>query len=206
MTDVERLLADELEELGRAAPHQADLAGAVRRRSRRRTAVLGSAVAVLAVTAGTAVAAVRLRDDPAPVRAASGPATFSCAPLDRGVLPEWARSGFSEPNPRMPHALTGSGRMVAIVFGDPLTAPPRADVSNKILWVLADMPYTAPGGGAGRFYADARLSGSDRTARVDIAQAPGPSGVDLPAPGCWELTLHWGTYTDTIRLAYAPRR
>lgn len=208
MTDVERLLAAELEDLGRSAPHAADLAGPVRRRARRQAAGLGSGAAVLVLLLGAGVAA-RLRDDPppAPAAAAPAPAVFDCPPLRTGVLPEWARTGFSDPQPRMPHAYTDSGRMVAIVFGAPLTAPPRPDRGNKVLWVLSDQQSGVPGGvGPDRFRAEARLSGSDRTATVDIGQVPGPSSVDLPAPGCWELTLHWGTYTDTVRLAYVPRR
>jgi hypothetical protein len=206
MTDVERLLTAELADLGEAAPHDPDLAGAVRRRARRQAAVLGSALAVLVLVAGVGLAAAGLRDDPAPLPAAGPPpAAVTCAPLRPAVLPEWARTGFSEAEPRMPFATTDSGRMVAIVFAAPLTAPPRPDVANKVLWVLRDMPYQAPGG-SGTFYADARLAGSDRTARVAIGSAPGPSYVDLPVAGCWELTLHWGTYTDTVRLAYAPRR
>jgi hypothetical protein len=36
----------------------------------------------------------------------------------------------------------------------------------------------------------------------DLGPAPGPSIVDLPAAGCWRMTLRWGTYTDTISLPY----
>jgi hypothetical protein len=42
-----------------------------------------------------------------------------------GVIPIWARTGFSEAEPAMPHVLTRSGDVVAIVFGFPLASPPK---------------------------------------------------------------------------------
>src|SRR2546423_5504622 len=57
------------------------------------------------------------------------------ARVARGVLPVWARGGFSEQKPRAPHVLGRSGAIVAILFADPLFAPPSPKRSNKILWV-----------------------------------------------------------------------
>jgi len=52
-------------------------------------------------------------------------ATASAAPSAReyhsavrqGVLPEWARTGFSDPRPRLPHVMGRSGEIAALVFG-----------------------------------------------------------------------------------------
>ena len=46
------------------------------------------------------------------------------ADVQRGVLPEWARAGFSDAEPQMPHVLGRSGEITAILFGDPLASPP----------------------------------------------------------------------------------
>jgi hypothetical protein len=35
-----------------------------------------------------------------------------------------------------------------------------------------------------------------------VAGGPGPSTVDLPHPGCWELALAWSGRKDRLRLAY----
>ena len=200
MTDIDRLLTAEFEALGRQAPHDADLAGSVRRRGRRQVAVLGSALAVVVLVGAGAVGAARLRG-PAPVPAGTptpvaGPT--SCRPAETGPLPEWARGGFTGDGSGMPFVRSDGGRMVAILFNHPLTAPPAEGTGNKILWVARADGYAADG-----FWFEARLEGTDRRLRVDVAPAPGPSGVDLPAAGCWRLVLHWGTsYTDTISLAY----
>jgi hypothetical protein len=198
MTDLDHLLAAELEELGARAPHDPDLAGAVRRRARRQVAVVAAALAVLVLVAGSTVAAARLRQPAAPTAAAptaTTPPATGCSPPEPGRLPEWARAGFSSPDPGIPMVYSDYGLMLAILFGSPLTSPPEADRNNKILWV-------AKVGAEGDFWVDARLGGSDLRVRRDLGPAPGPSIVDLPATGCWHLDLHWGHYTDTINLRY----
>ncbi len=51
------------------------------------------------------------------------------------VLPEWARAGFSDPEPAVQHVTGVAGRILGVVFGEPLTSPPSSDHQNKILWV-----------------------------------------------------------------------
>ncbi len=51
------------------------------------------------------------------------------------VLASWARGGFGDPRRRLPHVLSASGNIVAILFGYPLGSPPARDHSDKILWV-----------------------------------------------------------------------
>jgi hypothetical protein len=48
----------------------------------------------------------------------------------------------------------------------------------------------------------ATLAGSTRTATVSLPDGPGPSYVNLPAPGCWTLRLSWGGHTDRLMLRY----
>jgi len=130
-------------------------------------------------------------------------ATAACAPLHRGVLPAWARTGFSDPRPRIPHALGRDGRIAAILFGD-LVAPPLKDRGNKILWVARD-PVKA--------LSDLRISAQrvedghpvGPPVRRVVVGGPGPSGVDMPATGCWRMTLRWSGRTDRLELRYGPR-
>jgi hypothetical protein len=124
-------------------------------------------------------------------------AARSChAVVDRGVIPAWARTGFSDPEPRMPHVLGRHGRIVAILFGDPLVAPPARDRSNKILWVSHKRqqdPTTL------------RIRASrpgHRTLTRSVPGGPGPSLIDLPA-GCWHLHLRWADQRDRMDLRYA---
>ena len=35
-----------------------------------------------------------------------------------------------------------------------------------------------------------------------VIGGPGPSIIDLPAPGCWRLALRWSGRTDTLDLRY----
>jgi hypothetical protein len=151
------------------------------------------------VVGGVALAGVTVA-----VAARPGSSERACRPaVDRGVLPEWARAGFSEPEPRIAHVVARGGRLAAVLFGDPLTAPPRRDVSNKILWV-SRTPQSAP--------SDLRLSAQRmegaRPVGAPVARTvengPGPSIIDLPRPGCWRLSARWADQRDELDLAYAP--
>ena len=127
-------------------------------------------------------------------RAASG-SPESCTEPNRGVLPEWARTGFSDPEPRMPHVVGDDGKIAAILFGDPLTSPPDPERGNKILWVsrdevvpLSDLQIRAEHDG-------------DVVNRV-VRGGPGPSIIELPEAGCWHMTLRWSGRSDTLALQY----
>jgi hypothetical protein len=142
----------------------------------------------IAVAAVVVAAAVLI------VRAASGSAPEACAEPSRGVLPEWARTGFSDSEPRIEHVIGDDGRIAAIIFG-PLSSPPLPDRGNKILWVsrdpvqpLSDLQIRAEHDG-------------EVVTRV-VRGGPGPSGIDLPAAGCWHMTLRWSGRSDTLALRY----
>jgi hypothetical protein len=111
-------------------------------------------------------------------------------------LPVWARSGFTPPDIPMPHVTGTAGNIVAILWATPdaLHAPALPDRANKILWVsrVSSGPMTIR----------ATLAGSTRTATVNLPDGPGPSYVDMPAPGCWTLHLSWGGHTDQLSLRY----
>jgi len=119
--------------------------------------------------------------------------------VDMGVLPTWARAGFTNPEPAMPHVMSRAGDIVAILFGYPLSSPPRADINNKILWVQQAGPI-APVDISAQRMAGGTTVGAPVERRLDGGF--GPSIVDLPDAGCWRLTLAFAGRTDTIDLEY----
>ena len=114
-------------------------------------------------------------------------------------LPVWARAGFQPADQAMPHAMGEAGDIVAILWAprDALHAPTLPDRSNKILWV-SRIPLVAPN----PLVIKATLAGSTRTATVSVPGGPGPSIIDLPAPGCWTLHLNWSGHADELKLRY----
>jgi hypothetical protein len=133
------------------------------------------------------------------------PAPACRSVVHHGVLPVWARTGFSDPRPRMAHVLGRSGEIAALVFGYPLRSPPAKDRGNKVLWVsrravepLSDLRIHAQ-------RMDGRRRVGQPVTRV-VRGGPGPSGINLPAPGCWRLTLRWSGRTDELDLQYVRRR
>ncbi len=130
---------------------------------------------------------------------ATAPACHS--DVNKGVLPIWARTGFSDPRPKLPHVIGERHEIAALIFGYPLLAPPGKTRGNKILWVsrravkpLSDLRITAQ-----------RMRGRQRIGRhvVRVVRGgPGPSIVNLPAAGCWRLTLRWSGRTDRLDLEY----
>jgi hypothetical protein len=129
-------------------------------------------------------------------------ATRACrATVARGVLPAWARTGFSDPRPRMPHVTGRRHLITAILFGDPLQSPPSPRLANKILWA----PRTTPRSGSDLRISAQRMRGTRDVGRHVIRVirgGPGPSYVNLPAAGCWRLTLSWARRLDTLDLRY----
>jgi hypothetical protein len=200
MTDLDRALADVFSELAERAPHDSGLAWRVRRRARRRgtATAAGAAVAGVLLVGGTVIVE-HGRD-----RSTSPAVTATPAPACDGtptsqVLPEWARTGFTDPEPVVPFVRSRSGNVVAILFGGRLWSPPRKDVSNKVLWVWREMP----GGATGDVTMTAQLVGTRTVVTMGLPRPEGPSTVDLPLAGCWRITLRSPGGTDTIDLDYA---
>jgi len=119
--------------------------------------------------------------------------------VQTGPLPEWARAGFSGDGAGVPHVLGREGDILGVLFGGTLSSPPAPDRSNKILWV-SRLPVTA----GGSLEITAQLDGTTETVTRTIPGGPGPSGVDLPRPGCWHFTLAWSGHTDAMDLTYQP--
>ncbi len=91
-----------------------------------------------------------------------------------GVLPSWARTGFSEAEPRVPHVVGAEGRIAGVVFGGTLSDPPARDRQNKILWVAREASD------ASGLHITARQGDTVETREVDL----GPSTVtSRPAAG-----------------------
>lgn len=124
----------------------------------------------------------------------AAPPTSSSCSVQNSVLPTWARAGFTDPKPVMPHVLSDNGKIIAILWSrsHPLNAPPLHDQNNKILWVSPD--YGIP------LVIHARLG--DTTVTRKVAGGPGPSIIDMPRAGCWTFDLSWGGHHDTLRLPY----
>jgi hypothetical protein len=152
-------------------------------------ALLAALGAIAALSPGTASAAT------------TPPAI--CAPaVDKGVLPTWARGGFSDAKPRIAHITGRSGTIMGILFAQPLEAPPAKTHNNKILWVARVGTSTF----TNLWIAAQRMVGSHNVGtpvgRV-VRGGPGPSIIDLPAAGCWRLDLTWAGHTDTLDVRYA---
>ena len=96
----------------------------------------------------------------------------------------------------MPFVVGERGTILGVLFGQPFSAPPAPDRGNKILWVTRD-PHPA-----GPFTITAALGDTTTVVTREIPDGPGPSLVDLPAPGCWHLTLAWPGHTDRVTVAY----
>lgn len=154
-------------------------------------ATLLAALALVGLASGAAASPTK-----APPRCASAVRT--------GVLPVWARTGFSDPRPRMRHVLGRNGGIVAILFANPLVVPPFEDRNNKILWVPR-VPLT---GLTNLRISAQRIIGTRRVGAPvarRVAGGPGPSIIDLPSAGCWRMSLHWAHTSDVLDLQYVPR-
>jgi hypothetical protein len=187
----------------RLREREPDPAGPRRSRLRPLAAVAPVAVAV-AVAAVAVILLGRNHASGSQPAGAPGTAVRACrSGMHVGVLPAWARAGFREPRPRTEFVVGRRDRIGAILFGsaDYLDAPPAADHTNKILWVARVRPRS-----------DAALTIHAQlmrgTRRVGpsvtrtVAGGPGPSIINLPAAGCWRLTLRWSGWTDQLDLSY----
>ena len=130
----------------------------------------------------------------------SDAASSGCADVRPAVLPTWARAGFSDAEPRAPFVLGHAGRILGVLFGYPLLAPPDPGRGNKILWVSREVPPP------GSLVIEARMDGRSTPVLREVSGGPGPSIIDLPAAGCWHLTLRWSGQSDTLDLRYNQPR
>jgi hypothetical protein len=172
----------------------------LRQRRSRSVLAVGAGLAVAAVMVGAAVGFRPQSGAPVGAPAQSSVSPAACSTVVRtDVLPQWAWTGFSDPKAGgIPYVLGDGGDMVAVLFGQPLSAPEAKDHFNKILWV-SRQSYSP-----GALQIQATRIGSTVTVNRTIATGPGPSYLLLPTPGCWHLSLTWGggTQHDTMDLPY----
>ena len=166
------------------------------------------AVAVIAAAAVTACSAASVSAAPphkgrgALPPASAGPVTAAGCLARRidGPLPVWARGGFHPPGVSIGHVMGVRRNIVAILWGGPTTSlyAPRGG-ANKILWVARlPLPVMSPSPMTIR----ATLNGTHLVATRELPTGPGPSEVNLPAPGCWTLNLSWAGLQDQVDLWY----
>ena len=123
-------------------------------------------------------------------------ASWTCPVPVNGVLPTWARSGWSPTTQLVRHLLRTDQAIVAVPFGWPLRDPAHqpSDHANKILWIAkAD-------GGPLHIVATEQATGE--TAITELPNGPGPSIVDMPRAGCWRFALTWGKQRDEMFIRY----
>lgn len=135
-----------------------------------------------------------------------GVAASCTSAIEVGPLPAWARVGFDPPGQKVRQVHGSRGQILAVVFADPLRAPPKRGYGNKILWLVAPgAPTARPAepGSSGDLRIDASLIGSALTVRRIVPGGPGPSLVDMPRAGCWRFDLSWGGHQDTVVLPYS---
>ena len=181
-------------DIAAAAAHQLVSYGRKPRRAVRPYAAIAAClVGVLAVAIVYAV----LRPNARPDHTAASPAGTACAgAVVTGVLPVWARAGFSEASPVMPYITGKHDEIIAVLFTNPLRSPSAKTRYNKILWVAKDH-------GTGPLIIHAQLEGTKQHTTRTVPGGPGPSIINLPEPGCWQLTLTWSGHHDTLAVPYA---
>lgn len=121
-----------------------------------------------------------------------------------GSLPTWARAGFSPANGAWPHEVSAKGEMTAVLWArtDPLVSPLPKHRANKILWV-SKAPLTI---GSNLNITAQRLIGSKPVGPTQhrvVVGGPGPSSINMPAAGCWLMTLRWSGHVDSVELPYS---
>jgi hypothetical protein len=120
-------------------------------------------------------------------------------PVQRDAPATWAH--FGAPPRGTPHIAAG-GRMYGFLFVPRLRSGNPSNPRNKILWIVND-------GSANRVLTvAAHRTGTTDTAHltfrsVDPAGRIYPSYVNLPAAGCWSLSITWNGRTTqaVIRVA-----
>jgi hypothetical protein len=97
----------------------------------------------------------------------------------------------------MPYVIGDHGKIVAILWANPLHSPPLANRSNKILWVARVVPMLP-----GPLRIQATLNGTGQAVTREVIGGPGPSIVNLPRAGCWSFNLSWARSRDHLELQY----
>ena len=116
-------------------------------------------------------------------------------PVNRAALPQWARTGFRGDGSGTPHVTSDGGHLIAVLFSFPLIGSPDPHEENKILWISS-----LPQGPMEPLEIEASLVGGGVNVHRTVAGGPGPSAVNLPTRGCWQLGLRWSGHADMMLL------
>jgi hypothetical protein len=165
-------------------------AHAARRPARHRLAIAASVLATAAAATAVAVwvSTGAHRNPPASRSACARNVTTA-------LLPSWARAGFSPAGRHTPHVIGEHRQIIAVLFV-PLRVHQPAGTHNKVLWIAKT--------GYGPMRIRAQLEGTPQTVTRLLPNGPGPSYVNMPAAGCWQMNLSWSGRHDTIALHYRP--
>ena len=169
-----------------------------RRRAREYLAVAAACVVVAGAATGIYAATSSSSRSGHPAARAGGSACDGN--VTTGPLPVWARAGFRPPDQNISYVTGSRGDIVAVGASGLHFPPLPKGPNNKIIWITRDNT------GGGSLIIDAQLEGSNQTATRSVPGGPGPSIIDLPAAGCWRLTLTWGTHRETLAVRYLPSR
>jgi hypothetical protein len=172
--------------------------------------LVGLSVAMAAAAVAPLVPPAAALAQPAAALAQPAAASLGPSPCRSDVryspLPTWARSGFSPPGQPMSHVLGARDDIVAILWArrDPLVSPALPDRRNKILWV-SRLPLRTGSNLQIRARRIVRLVPVGPVQRIQVVGGPGPSGINMPSPGCWLFELSWSGHIDSVALGYSPR-
>ena len=120
--------------------------------------------------------------------------------VTRGGQPSWTSSAGSLDG--IPYVLSNQDNVAGFLFGPSLRAGHPTNPTNKILWVVREPRNGQP----------LHVTAASNLSRAAIVtydfpanSSPGeiyPSIVDVPAPGCWRLTLTWSGHQAQLSLRY----
>jgi hypothetical protein len=157
---------------------------------------VGRPMAITASVAGAVGVAIAIAVSSSGEHATPPAGASACAGnVSTAVLPSWARTGFGPNGLHTPHVIGDDGQIIGVLFVD-LRVHQPAGTFNKILWIAKR--------GFGPLHIRAQLEGTSRTVTRTLPDGPGPSYVNMPAPGCWRMSLSWAGIHDTVAFRYRP--
>jgi hypothetical protein len=138
--------------------------------------------------------------------AVRNPARCVPAAIHNGAPPSWTASAWAASSSgfRVPYSLASGDAAAAFFFAPTLRAGHPENPSNKVLWVVRFPRNGHPLDIAARRGRDpAQVVRSTWPANSEPGEIY-PSGIDLPSPGCWRLTLAWGSHRATVDVEVHP--
>jgi hypothetical protein len=164
----------------------------------RARALTSAAATAVTVTAALALAPWN------PATATAGAGACVPAPIHYGAPPSWSAAAWSEsPGFKLPYALA-SGDSAAAFLWVRLRAGAPINPANKVLWVVR---YPRHGHPLRILARDGATPALHTRSSWPADASPGeiyPSYLNLPKPGCWQLTLRWGSHTARLAVTVAP--